>query len=779
MEYNFLKNRNSFGKIFGASILALVMLATALFTFALTSPQPVEAQIEFGYDYGDAPDPDYPTLNTSNGARHVLDSDYWLGTLVDNESNGQPNPTATGDDLNGADDEDGVTFLTELRQGHYVQIEVITHTPIEAPNGNLNIWIDYNDDGDWEDVGEHILSDFSVGTGNTILNTLVPCSADPGYTFMRVRYSTMSNLSFNGTAADGEVEDYRIYIYQDYEYPLQSIKFGEPKIKRNWRGAPYFVLGPNTPVWINSSDGCPGTQRIEFSVWVADDLEDPIVWTFLWNKTVYDNEEGDLDDAFGSIKTEFTHDETCLHEVRYQCWDYDNKTEGLFSNDSFVDKCGPITTKDVGCPTYYGDWPPPPWVSGLTPITFNSVDDCCLPNGTAVDTLKIKVWWKPDTCDSSGALNVIQTITVDDGDANDTNPAEGRVGYEFHFQQTGYYELEYWGIDMMGNKESHHKQQHRVDDDPPEITKTYPEGGYYEIEDHIGFIKCCSPINLTVEEMPNDTCYSGLYGMFWRYEWNDTLYPPAEEPGAVHGQDIVDHFCVDDPNIANYWWYPYDEEIHFYEECTHQLYYFAIDNVGNYDDVHHQVYYVDNTPPVAMKVVGEPKCHNTLDGDAWCVKEETPIWINVTDNGTEPCIVGSVYLYYRIWYDGQWTHYEEYVPEGTLSEEIHLVNPCKHYLEFYVEDNVGNRWPEQGYHNETFYVDEFPPEIIKMVGNPNCTLPCCADYCVNLSTEITLYAIEMGCCQNETVTLEYNIWVEDEGWNGWTPYEGAFTFDEE
>ena len=44
--------------------------------------------------------------------------------------------------------------------------------------------------------------------------------------------------------------------------------------------------------------------------WVADDLEDPIVWTFLWNKTVYDQDETeDMDETYGSIVSKFYLDE--------------------------------------------------------------------------------------------------------------------------------------------------------------------------------------------------------------------------------------------------------------------------------------------------------------------------------------------------------------------------------------------------------------------------------------------------------------------------------------
>jgi len=87
--------------------------------------------------------------------------------------------------------------------------------------------------------------------------------------------------------------------------------------------------------------------------------------------------------------------------------------------------------------------------------------------------------------------------------------------------------------------------------------------------------------------------------------------------------------------------------------------------------------------------------------------------------------------------------------------------------------------------NETFYVDETPPEIIKTVGDPNCTG--CGemgddDYCVTTDTLITLDAVEQGCCPCTNVTIEYQIafydgevWV----WTDWINYTEPFNFTEE
>ena len=63
-------------------------------------------------DYGDAPDPTYPTLAASNGASHTIVAGVRMGALVDSEQDGQPNTAATGDDIANSADEDGVTFST-------------------------------------------------------------------------------------------------------------------------------------------------------------------------------------------------------------------------------------------------------------------------------------------------------------------------------------------------------------------------------------------------------------------------------------------------------------------------------------------------------------------------------------------------------------------------------------------------------------------------------------------------------------------------------------------
>ena len=69
----------------------------------------------FALDFGDAPNAlgvaQYPTLLASNGARHIIVPNLYMGTTPDAENDGWQSANADGDDLNNTgspDDEDGV-----------------------------------------------------------------------------------------------------------------------------------------------------------------------------------------------------------------------------------------------------------------------------------------------------------------------------------------------------------------------------------------------------------------------------------------------------------------------------------------------------------------------------------------------------------------------------------------------------------------------------------------------------------------------------------------------
>lgn len=164
-------------------------------------------------DWGDAPDgfvAGYPTLALSNGARHEIDPAVFLGNLIDPERNGQPDATATGDDLNKLDDEDGVKFLTwPLVPGKWAKLEVKASVA-----GLLYGWIDYGADNSWAQIGDQVFSAKPLVAGVQTLPFFVPITAKPNTaSFARFRFtrSTVA-IGYDGYCPNGEVEDYQIKI---------------------------------------------------------------------------------------------------------------------------------------------------------------------------------------------------------------------------------------------------------------------------------------------------------------------------------------------------------------------------------------------------------------------------------------------------------------------------------------------------------------------------------------------------------------------------------------
>jgi len=159
-------------------------------------------------DFGDAPDPAYPTLFATNGARHIIPAGgavYFLGNQVDSEADGQPDSDASGDDNNNSMDEDGVVFLDPIVAKSTVRIQISA-----SMSGYLNAWADLNGDGDWDDVGETIFADSLLNSGINILAWELPGGSLAGEIYTRFRFASYSALEYNGLATDGEVEDYLI-----------------------------------------------------------------------------------------------------------------------------------------------------------------------------------------------------------------------------------------------------------------------------------------------------------------------------------------------------------------------------------------------------------------------------------------------------------------------------------------------------------------------------------------------------------------------------------------
>ena len=163
-------------------------------------------------DFGDAPDSaTFPTTLANNGARHILTGNtIFLGTAPDAETDGQPNATATGDDTTGTADEDGIVISGgSLESGTDTPVTVTATVPGTA---FLNGWVDFNQDGDWDDAGEQVFTNEALSDGSNNLNIAVPAGAVIGMAYARFRITQTAGYSYFGLAPNGEVEDYQLNV---------------------------------------------------------------------------------------------------------------------------------------------------------------------------------------------------------------------------------------------------------------------------------------------------------------------------------------------------------------------------------------------------------------------------------------------------------------------------------------------------------------------------------------------------------------------------------------
>ncbi len=172
-------------------------------------------------DYGDAPDDgdaangpgEYDTLAVNSGPSHGITANVYMGFSVDGEADGQPTAGADGDDIDGNDDEDGLTNPGEaldLVTGQTPVVDV-TVTNLTASLGMLYGWIDYDGDGLFENATERASVAVPAATDEEIVQLVFP--AVPGgsaaSTYARFRLATTTAAADpTGAATDGEVEDY-------------------------------------------------------------------------------------------------------------------------------------------------------------------------------------------------------------------------------------------------------------------------------------------------------------------------------------------------------------------------------------------------------------------------------------------------------------------------------------------------------------------------------------------------------------------------------------------
>lgn len=184
-----------------------------IFEASLPKPTPPSTKPPemHGIDFGDAPDPSYPSRLASNGARHLDIGRAWFGKSVDAEADSQQVDKDAFDD--------GLTSWTPITF-------VVTNKDWQ---GELfvNILIDWNGDGDWSDAGEWAGQNMAISLSpgqsqefKTDASMALLTAAPKGDIWLRMTLTSiaLSNYTGKGEFKIGETED---HVYK--KLPLPAI----------------------------------------------------------------------------------------------------------------------------------------------------------------------------------------------------------------------------------------------------------------------------------------------------------------------------------------------------------------------------------------------------------------------------------------------------------------------------------------------------------------------------------------------------------------------------
>ena len=163
--------------------------------------------------------PDYREENTCDEEPcHTISNNIYMGTTVTNDE------IASGSDSASSDEDNGVPLGNNLNftPGSTMNLPINIYN-VTGSDAYLRTWIDWNGDGDFEDVGEQIIDysyDYAIYNGSFSVSIPVgiPATVVQGETIaMRFRLSTddvgSSIPCGTGTcASDGEIEDYLMRV---------------------------------------------------------------------------------------------------------------------------------------------------------------------------------------------------------------------------------------------------------------------------------------------------------------------------------------------------------------------------------------------------------------------------------------------------------------------------------------------------------------------------------------------------------------------------------------
>ncbi|MBU0635663.1 hypothetical protein KKE06_01425 [Candidatus Micrarchaeota archaeon] len=479
-------------------------------------------------------------------------------------------------------------------------------------------------------------------------------------------------------------------VFVDNTAPNIDKNVGEPKVAceaGDPNGCDYYVT-QNTPITLECHDLEPHP---------SDDV------TIFWNVYTEGTSGWELVHEFSEndSSTTFSFHEDSRHRVDYWCEDSIGLTSQLYTEIDVVETVAPEITKQVIGPQI-GECPPVEEgdiciIDGVTEIHVSAID----PQPHPVNQV---------TCD--------WRYSVVDGNA--TGGEQGITPpFIINFPEESEHELTIICKDGLYNQ-TIDIETFFVDKTPPVIQKWYgdPWFGWQDGNNFLEWITTETPIY--TDAYDPEPHPSGLATLEYRVTlvdeancWNqDTLCQEAEGTGSFT---------------------PYEDEP-FYtgEESCHLIEIKATDNVEK-ESIHKQCVFVDETPPIPNKIVGEPKTEwdginsifypeiaeqcwqDPYNLECWKVTLFTPISLECTDPQPHPVdhetvcfnvevdginattefeLHGQTYPGYCETFGGDYNaNGDGYCCMENVVETFYFTEETEHNLKYYCEDALGNRGP--------------------------------------------------------------------------------------
>ncbi len=239
-QFNHYISVSGSGNIYRASLAGGVNADTVRFT--LVSGGPGGFQYNDGavnpaqpLDFGDAPLSYGHAYHRFNCVGGVGSEKLSLGSVVDYEGSSLNSNDAQGDDIDGYDDEDGVTTFPVLYPCNITTSYSVTLRTrnITGSAATLSGWIDFNGNGIF-DTNERAQATIANGQTNVTLQwpTVNTGSLIPGSTtYARFRIARTAAEVDNPTGlatTEGEIEDYKIPVMGRDEGDAPAAKYGSP-----------------------------------------------------------------------------------------------------------------------------------------------------------------------------------------------------------------------------------------------------------------------------------------------------------------------------------------------------------------------------------------------------------------------------------------------------------------------------------------------------------------------------------------------------------------------